>query len=78
MTEPREWGENGPETDCLAWMIWGGSDACWEHLAWRDHADGWDGVWSGGYYLAGKPIDDLDVVAVTHWLPMPAAAGWSL
>jgi len=70
MNEPREWGENGPETDCLAWMIWGGSDACWEHLAWRDHAWGWG--WGGGYYFHGGDIPVLPNTP-THWLPMPPA-----
>ncbi len=67
MNEPRPWGANGPQTDCLAWMIWGGCAPGWEHLVWRDHAGGW-----GTCYYRGGDTPVLPNTP-THWLPMPPA-----
>ena len=70
MTEPKPWGENGPEADCFAWVTWDGGDPGWESIRW--FAEDFD-----EYYLGGEALSDRGGTP-THWLPMPPAPGGSL
>ena len=63
--EPRPWGENGPEEDCLAFVIWKHGKPNWETVRWVD--EGLD-----HYRFIGTDEDIRECAErVTHWLPLP-------
>lgn len=69
MTEPRPWGENGPEYDCFAYVIFSVGCESWQILRWDADSHG------GCYYIDSPFTGTMEHDAITHWLPLSYAFG---